>query len=233
MKRLLLIIIAMIGIGISSSVAGGLYTDPGRAALIETYSQSAEKALKSQQEVQLLMTTGHVWIESEVSKTTNFQRQFNEYLEDFHDVLWVSAEIYGLYYEISRTAENVNSLGSTLAKSPTNALAVAFSSKRNKIYSNIIANSIDIVIDIKVLCLGDSSNRKMTEEQQRKIIAGIRPKLHKFNKQLRILDATIKYTTFADVWREIVNRAEGYSPRTKEAIAQQCISDWKSNIGMR
>lgn len=231
--RKIYIILALIGISINTAFAGGIYTDPARAALIEKYSQSAEKAIKAQQEMQILMTTGHVWIKSEVSKTTEFQKQFNEYLEDFHDVLWVSAEIYGLYYEIRKTAENVNSLGNTLSNCPTNALAVAFSSKRNKIYRNIIANSIDIVMDIKVLCFGDSTNRKMTEVEQKNLIAGIRPKLHKFNRQLRILDASIKYTSFADVWREIIDRAEDYTPKTKEEIAQQCIRRWKNNIGMK
>ena len=36
--------------------------DPGRVAAIELASDQAKKALKSQEKAQLLMTTGHAWI---------------------------------------------------------------------------------------------------------------------------------------------------------------------------
>ena len=71
--------------------------DPGRVAAIELASDQAKKTLKSQEKAQLLMTTGHAWIKEEVEATTDFQREFNDYLDKFHDVLSIAAEIYGIY----------------------------------------------------------------------------------------------------------------------------------------
>ena len=102
------------------SVAG---IDPGRVAAIELASDQAKKTIESQEKAQLLMTTGHVWIKEEVEATTDFQREFNDYLDKFHDVLSIAAEIYGIYYEVTQTSKCVKDLGHVLADSPENALA--------------------------------------------------------------------------------------------------------------
>ena len=97
------------------SVAG---IDPGRVAAIELASDQAKKTIESQEKAQLLMTTGHVWIKEEVEATTDFQREFNDYLDKFHDVLSIAAEIYGIYYEVTQTSKCVKDLGHVLADSP-------------------------------------------------------------------------------------------------------------------
>ena len=211
--------------------ATGPYSDPTRAATLLIYSEKAEKALNAQNRVQYLNATGHIWLEAEISEATKFQKEFNEYLDKFGDVLTMTAEVYGLYYEISKTVECVNKLENTLSNSPANSLAVAFSTRRNAVYRRIIENGVDIVEDIRTLMI---SKAKQTEVDKMKIFMKIRPKLHNMNKMLTVLNLTIKYTSFADVWREITDRQHSYlTGRTKKEIARQCIRNWKYNAGIR
>jgi len=200
--------------------------DPGRVAAIELASDQAKKALKSQEKAQLLMTTGHAWIKEEVEATTDFQREFNDYLDKFHDVLSIAAEIYGIYYEVTQTSKNVKALGEVLSDSPSNALAVAFSTRRNVVYRNIVHTTLDVIMDIRKVCFEKS---KMTEEEKNKVISSIRPKLRTINKQLRQLTLTLRYTSFLDVWNELMDRAYYLNPATKHDIITRCRRQWWNN----
>ena len=200
--------------------------DPGRVAAIELASDQAKKALKSQEKAQLLMTTGHAWIKEEVEATTDFQREFNDYLDKFHDVLSIAAEIYGIYYEVTQTSKNVKALGEVLSDSPSNALAVAFSTRRNVVYRNIVRTTLDVIMDIRKVCFEKS---KMTEEEKNKVISSIRPKLRTINKQLRQLTLTLRYTSFLDVWNELMDRAYYLNPATKHDIITRCRCQWWNN----
>ena len=106
---------------------------------------------------------------------------------------------------------------------PANGLAGAQSAKRNKIYRELIMNSIEIVNDIRTVCL---SGNKMTEKERVEIVFGIRPKLKKMNKQLKRLTRAVKYTTMGDVWMEI---DEGARPTkaNKAEIAAAAKRRWK------
>lgn len=200
--------------------------DPGRVAAIELASDQAKKALKSQEKAQLLMTTGHAWIKEEVEATTDFQREFNDYLDKFHDVLSIAAEIYGIYHEVTQTSKNVKALGEVLSDSPSNALAVAFSTRRNVVYRNIVRTTLDVIMDIRKVCFEKS---KMTEEEKNKVISSIRPKLRTINKQLRHLTLTLRYTSFLDVWNELMDRAYYLNPATKHDIITRCRRQWWNN----
>lgn len=200
--------------------------DPGRVAAIELASDQAKKALKSQEKAQLLMTTDHAWIKEEVEATTDFQREFNDYLDKFHDVLSIAAEIYGIYYEVTQTSKNVKALGEVLSDSPSNALAVAFSTRRNVVYRNIVHTTLDVIMDIRKVCFEKS---KMTEEEKNKVISSIRPKLRTINKQLRQLTLTLRYTSFLDVWNELMDRAYYLNPATKHDIITRCRRQWWNN----
>ncbi|MBQ3699951.1 MAG: hypothetical protein II886_08590 [Prevotella sp.] len=200
--------------------------DPGRVAAIELASDQAKKTLKSQEKAQLLMTTGHAWIKEEVEATTDFQREFNDYLDKFHDVLSIAAEIYGIYYEVTQTSKNVKALGEVLSESPSNSLAVAFSTRRNVVYRNIVRTTLDVIMDIRKVCFEKS---KMTEEEKNKVISSIRPKLRAINKQLRQLTLTLRYTSFLDVWNELMDRAYYLNPATKHDIITRCRRQWWNN----
>lgn len=209
---------------VSTAYAYGV--DPVRTAMIDQYSKQAKKALEAQNRAQALMTTGHLWMQTEIEATTNFQREFNEYLEKFHDILGFAAEIYGIYYEVTQISKNVSELNSVVSSYPANALAVAFHTRRNVVYRNIIINGVSIVMDIKTLCF-DSS--KMTEQEKNEMITNIRPKLRAMNRQLRALGLAIRYTTFLDVWNEITDRARSYGDIDKREIIERCMRDWKNN----
>lgn len=221
-RYLILLIIALLSVA-EPAFAG---IDPGRVAAIELASDQAKKALKSQEKAQLLMTTGHAWIKEEVEATTDFQREFNDYLDKFHDVLSIAAEIYGIYYEVTQTSKNVKALGEVLSDSPSNALAVAFSTRRNVVYRNIVRTTLDVIMDIRKVCFEKS---KMTEEEKNKVISSIRPKLRTINKQLRQLTLTLRYTSFLDVWNELMDRAYYLNPATKHDIITRCRRQWWNN----
>lgn len=200
--------------------------DPGRVTAIELASTQAKKTIEAQEKAQLLMTTGHIWVKEEVEATTNFQKEFNNYLNKFHDVLSIAAEIYGIYHEVTQTSKCISDLGEVLADSPTNALAVAFSTHRNVVYRNLVRSSLDIIMDIRKVCF---ENSKMTEQEKNRILKSVRPKLRAVNKQLRQLTLTLRYTSFLDVWNELTERAYHLNPTTKHDIITRCRRFWWNN----
>ena len=141
----------------------------------------------------------------------------------------LKAQIYGFYHEIGKLTENMGALSRQLEKSPENALAVALTPRRSGIYRELILGSVDIVNDIRQVCL---SNVKMTEKERIEIVFGIRPKLHLMNRNLRRLTLAVKYTSLSDVWREIDCRAKSYDV-DKWKITDEAFSRWRSNSKIR
>lgn len=170
----------------------------------------------------LLQTTGHIWTKEEVEAVTDLQREFNDYLDSFRSIVSYAAQIYGFYHEITHLTENTGEFTGQLKNSPTNALAVALSTNRNKIYRELIYNSIEIINDIRTVCLSDS---KMTEKERMEIVFGIRPKLQLMNKKLQRLSIAVKYTTMGDIWAEISEEARPKA--NKVEIARSAIRRWK------
>ena len=222
MRRLIVCLIILMCIPHNRLLAQG--EDPVLAGMILLYTDKAKKELKQQESMMLLESTGHIWIRDEVQGTTDLQREFNDYLDSFHSIICMAAQIYGFYHEIDRMADNLSGLSKQLSAHPGNAVAVALSSNRNKIYREIILNSVDIVNDIRQVCLSDT---KMTEKERIEIVFGIRPKLKLMNRKLVRLIKAVKYTSFADVWAEIDYHArEGAD---KKDIARQCMERWRRN----
>lgn len=197
--------------------------DPTLAGMILMYTNKAEKELKNQEKVMLLQSTGHVWTKEEVEATTDLQREFNNYLDTFSSIVSYAAQIYGFYHEIGQMVDNMGGLVKQLDAHPTNGLAVALSANRNKIYRELIMNSIEIVNDIRTVCL---SGNKMTEKERVEIVFGIRPKLKTMNKKLKRLTRAVKYTSMGDIWMEI---DEGSRPAkaNKAGIAAAAKRRWK------
>lgn len=196
--------------------------DPVLAGMILLYTEKAEKTLKNQELAMMMQTTGHLWTKEEVEATTDLQREFNTYLDSFRSILCYAAQIYGFYHEITLLTENMGGLIQQLEKNTTNALAVALSTNRNKIYREVILNSVEIVNDIRTVCL---SKNKMTEQQRLEIVFNIRPKLQVMNKKLKRLTIAVKYTSMNDVWLEI---SEGTRPMAdKTQIIEDAKRRWK------
>ena len=98
------------------------------------------------------------------------------------------------------------------------------SANRNKLYRELVMSSVEIVNDVRQVCL---SNNKMTEKQRLEIVFGIRPKLKLMNQKLKRLIRAVKYTRLSDVWAEI-----DYGTRSevdKPTIVQRCKERWLRN----
>ncbi|MBQ3737165.1 MAG: hypothetical protein II855_09610, partial [Candidatus Methanomethylophilaceae archaeon] len=149
--------------------------------------------------------------------------EFNEYLDTFHGIIVYAAQIYGFYHEIDRLADNFGKLADRIAQSPGNAVAVALSANRNKVYREVILQSVEIVNDIRIVCLSDV---KMTEKERTEIVFGVRPKLKGMNKKLERLIRAVKYTTLTDVWNEV----SGQQPDKAdiESISNDAFRRWKT-----
>ena len=223
MYKLKLVLIVVIVV--TFSVRCRAQNDPTLAGLVYLYTEKAEKSLKNQEKVMLLESTGHIWTKEEVKATNDLQREFNTYLDSFRSIVCYAAQIYGFYHEISRLTDNMGDFTKQLSTNTTNAMAVALSSKRNTIYRELIMNSIEIVNDIRTVCLSDN---KMTEKERMEIVFGIRPKLKQMNKKLQRLTKAVKYTTMTDVWNEI-DEGSRPKPTSKKEIAEAAKRRWRQN----
>lgn len=218
MRRTIFITILLMCMGIKVHAQ----LDPTLTGMVLIYTEKAKKTLKNQEKVMLLQTTGHIWTKEEVEAVTDLQREFNDYLDSFRSIVSYAAQIYGFYHEITHLTENMGEFTGQLKNSPTNALAVALSTNRNKIYRELIYNSIEIINDIRTVCLSDN---KMTEKERMEIVFGIRPKLQLMNKKLQRLSIAVKYTTMGDIWAEISEEARPKA--NKVEIARSAIRRWK------
>lgn len=219
MKRIVWTIILLLCISTGKIQA---QNDPVLAGMILAYTDKAEKELKNQEKVMLMQTTGHLWTKEEVEATTDLQREFNNYLDSFRSIVCYAAQVYGFYHEISRLTDNMGDFTRQVNRHSANALAVALSAQRNKIYRELIMNSVEIVNDIRMACV---ENNKMTEKERMEIVFGIRPKLKLMNKKLQRLTKAVKYTTMGDIWREI---DEGARPTVdKRDIVDAAKRRWR------
>lgn len=217
MKRVILVMMLLLSI---NSIKA--QNDPVLAGMILLYTEKAEKTLKNQELAMMMQTTGHLWTKEEVEATADLQREFNTYLDSFRSILCYAAQIYGFYHEITLLTENMGGLIQQLEKNTTNALAVALSTNRNKIYREVILNSVEIVNDIRTVCL---SKNKMTEQQRLEIVFNIRPKLQVMNKKLKRLTIAVKYTSMNDVWLEISDGTRPMADKTQ--IIEDAKRRWK------
>lgn len=223
MRRLSFAILPVLLLLILSGSLRAQSIDPTLAAMIALYTEKAENTLKSQEEAMLLESTGHVWIKEEVDGTWQIQKEFNDYLDTFHGIIVYAAQIYGFYHEIDRMVDNMGKLAEQIGRSPGNAVAVALSANRNKVYRQVILQSVEIVNDIRMVCLSDV---KITEKERTEIFFGVRPKLKEMNRTLQRLVRAVKYTSLADVWNEI----SGNQPDKAdiEDISKESFRRWRT-----
>ena len=219
--RTYLTIMILLSLSIVRATAQSM--DPTLAAMVLLYTEKAENTLESQKKAMLLETTGHIWIEEEVDDTYKLHKEFNEYLDSFRGIIVYAAQIYGFYHEVQNLADNLQGFSTQISNSPSNAVAVALSANRNKMYREIILQSIEIVNDVRTICLSDI---KMTEKERINVLFGIRPKLKIMNQKLIRLTRAIKYTSMGDVWNEITDRQPVKADINN--ISRSAFQRWKS-----
>ena len=223
MRKNLFVILPLLLFLLLSGKLNGQSIDPTLAAMIALYTEKAENTLKSQEEAMLLESTGHVWVKEEVDGTWQIQKEFNDYLDTFRGIIVYAAQICGFYHEIDKMVSNMGKLNAQIAQCPGNAVAVALSANRNKVYRQVILQSVEIVNDIRMVCLSDT---KMTEKERTEVFFGVRPKLKEMNKMLQRLIKAVKYTSLADVWNEITDRQP--SKADVPDITDKAFQRWRS-----
>ena len=198
--------------------------DPTLSGMIIAFTEKAKDQYNSQLGMMAVETEGHVWLKSEVSATKDFQKQFDDYVSSFRNVISFAAQTYGFYYEISRLCDNMGKLTEQIGDTPTNAIAVAIHSKRNDIYVDIINRSMGVVNTIRQVCI----DKKMTEKQRVELVFSIRPQLQSMNHDLATLTKLIRCTNMAQVWYQIeygsVPHREG-----KAGVVEECLDMWRVN----
>ena len=117
---ILMILLAVLPIVHCSAVE----SNPTLAARIILAKNDFEKALQNQRNRQLMVGEGHVFIGREVQALNELQREYNDYLDQFHDAVSTAAELYGTFLEIKRTVKLSRQVSSILSDAPTNAIAV-------------------------------------------------------------------------------------------------------------
>ena len=192
------------------SLEGKAQIDAIRAFVVTTASKKSKKHLENNEKAQLMMTAGHIFMKEEEKEVVAYQKELNEFLDSVKVTIAMAVEIYGIYNEVSKTAKNLKELNNIVLNAPDNALATAFSTRRNKFYR-------------KLMCFGQT---KMTKAEREILFKQVRPKMHKLNKTIVATSIVIKYTTFNDVWKEITNRVDGYGI-DKKSIAEQCFASWR------
>ena len=198
--------------------------DPVLAGMIVEYTNKAKSQYNTQLETMAIETEGHIWLKQEVESTKNYQKQFDEYLNSFRNIISYAAQTYGFYYEINHLCENMGKLSAQIGSTPTNAIAVALHNKRNDIYVGIINKSVGIVNTIRQVCV----DKKMTEKQRVELVFSIRPQLKDMNHQLAMLTKLVRCTNMGLVWHNI--EYNSLSHRTgKAGIVEDCLSVWRVN----
>ena len=61
--------------------------DPVLTGMIIEYTNKAKSQYNTQLETMAMETEGHVWLNQEVKETKNFQKQFDEYLSSFRNII--------------------------------------------------------------------------------------------------------------------------------------------------
>ena len=222
MRRIASLFLILVGIERAEPSYAG--TDPTEAVMVARYTVEENKVLKSFAVAQALMTTGHLWTQSEVAGMTAFQKEFDQYLSTFHSLVGCAASIYGIYYESNQLGHNISRLNKEFHKHSANALAVALSTNRNKIYRQLLYEGMQIAYDIKIGFFDE--DKKATEWERMKVLSKIQPKMKAFNKDLRKLIVLMEYTTMDDVWREISNQAYALKAPDKAAIITRARKNW-------
>lgn len=222
-KNIFLIIILFIAIA-HRTVA--INDDAGRGAAIYVWNKTHQKALSEQSGAMMLMTTAHIWANAEQQSINEFHQEFCNYLDSLHNYLVLAASGYGLYLEGKQLYYNIQEMKEVVVdgKKYGNVVAAALSKRTKFIYAKLLTTGGEIINDITQTCF---SGKKMSEMERYLKIAAIRPKIHKFNKELCQLNQAVRYTTMIDVWNEWLHKSKRHNVRSKKELAYTALDRWR------
>ena len=202
-------------------------SNPTLAARIMLAKNDFEKALQNQRNRQLMVGEGHVFIGREVQALNELQREYNDYLDQFHDAVSTAAELYGTFLEIKRTVKLSMQVTDIISDAPTNAIAVMLKPNTSGLYGSVIQTSLGAAQDIYNACI---SKKKLTAQDRNKMLTNARTKIKKVNSDLTKLVIVLRYTTLEDIWYSLRTRAKYMDKERKHAVIERCYDNWKHNI---
>ena len=202
-------------------------SNPTLAARIILAKNDFEKALQNQRNRQLMVGEGHVFIGREVQALNELQREYNDYLDQFHDAVSTAAELYGIFLEIKRTVKLSMQVTDIISDAPTNAIAVMLKPNTSGLYGSVIQTSLGAAQDIYNACI---SKKKLTAQDRNKMLTNARTKIKKVNSDLTKLVIVLRYTTLEDIWYSLRTRAKYMDKERKHAVIERCYDNWKHNI---
>ena len=202
-------------------------SNPTLAARILLAKNNFEKALENQRNRQLMVGEGHVFVGREVQALNELQREYNDYLDTFHDAVSTAAELYGTFLEIKRTVKLSKQVTSIISDAPSNAIAVLLRPNSSGLYGSVIQTSLGAAQDIYNACI---SKKKLTAQDRNKMLTDARTKIKKVNSDLTKLVVVLRYTTFEDIWYSVRTRAKYMDRERKHAVIERCYDNWKHNI---
>jgi hypothetical protein len=219
----LIILLALLPIGYCTAVE----PNPTLALRLELASKKFTDALQTQRNRQLMVGEGHVFIGREVQALNELQREYNDYLDQFHDAVSTAAELYGIFLEIKRTVKLSMQVTDIISDAPTNAIAVMLKPNTSGLYGSILQTSLGAAQDIYNACI---SKKKLTAQDRNKMLTNARTKIKKVNSDLTKLVIVLRYTTLEDIWYTLRTRAKYMDKERKHAVIERCYDNWKHNI---
>ena len=202
-------------------------SNPTLAARIYLAKGNFEKALQNQRNRQLMVGEGHVFLGREVQALNELQREFNDYLDQFHDAVSTAAELFGTFLEIKRTVNLSIQVSEIISDAPANAVAVMLRPNSSGLYGSILQTSLGAAQDIYNACV---SKKKQTAQDRNKMLTNARTKIKEVNMMLTKLIIVLRYTTFEDIWHSIRTRAKYMDRDRKHTLIERCYDNWKHNI---
>jgi len=201
--------------------------DAGRAALFGTYGKVTAANLAAQDALLMLCYSEHHSIKQDSKKIANFQKKFNNYLDNLGSVLNFCANMYGIYYQVDQLGHNISQLRRITSTCPDNVAAVALSEKKQAIYKEVFDQGLKLVNDLyEILPVKKSKNTKSTEYQKLTIESKIQRDLYALNRKVITLNRHLMYTTLLDTWSEYEGRRKRYKTRSITEIVNDCQRRW-------
>lgn len=226
MRRLLLT--SLLAFASYSCFAQGV--DPGRATLVATTTSIGKKIINEEASETSIQAGEHVIYHEKVKKIVNLQKQFDEYLSNFKEVLTCAAELYGLFYEVQNAIDGLNYFKKVSLKvaqhQTTNLVAFYYSNRGRYLYNDIVNTGLQVCADIeKVLPIGKKS--KLTKWERIECIGRIRKNVNKINRSIWKVANMLKYTTLLDTWYEITQSTKPVKQtRPMSVIAEEARKSW-------
>lgn len=157
-------------------------------------------------------------IKENEDKIVDFQKQYEEYLDNFNDVISACACFYSIYWQVKQATHNIREVREAVEYCPTGVFAAAFQRTRNNVMKASAKNIAEMVTSITKIFTNKMTGKERMEELQK-----LENDLALFNSQLRALAEQIRYTSLVDLWNEYMGKFRRYTAQERGDVALDCM----------